>query len=100
MLWYINCAQGFHEDAARTYLATLKQNPSANHIWSYLRISLSNMDRPGVCVGRVVRNFGTVSTILRDIRFYMPSNKHTHTYALLLFYSHSQILCVLRNRGM
>lgn len=35
--------QGLHEDAARTYLATLKQNPLANHIWSYLRISLSHL---------------------------------------------------------
>ena len=37
--------QGLHEDAARTYLATLEQNPNASHIWSYLRISLSHLGR-------------------------------------------------------
>lgn len=37
--------QGLHEDAVRTYLATLKQNPTADHVWSYLRVSLSNMNR-------------------------------------------------------
>lgn len=37
--------QGLHEDAARTYLATLKQNPNADHVWSYLRISLSNLEK-------------------------------------------------------
>jgi len=35
-----------HEDAARTYLATLKQNPTADHVWSYLKVSLSHLDRP------------------------------------------------------
>ena len=34
-----------HEDASRTYLATLKQNPQAEHVWGYLRISLSNLGR-------------------------------------------------------
>ena len=29
--------QGLHEDASRMYLATLKQNPNADHVWSYLR---------------------------------------------------------------
>ena len=37
--------QGLHEDAVRTYLATLKQNPTADHVWSYLRISLSHMGK-------------------------------------------------------
>lgn len=29
----------------RTYLATLAHNPDAQHIWGYLRISLSHMQR-------------------------------------------------------
>jgi len=35
-----------HADAVQTYLATLKQNPTADHVWSYLRVSLSHLDRP------------------------------------------------------
>jgi len=37
--------QGMHEDAVRTYLTTLTHNPDANHVWSYLRISLSHLQR-------------------------------------------------------
>ncbi len=37
--------QGLHEDAIRTYLTTLNYNPEANHVWSYLRISLSHLSR-------------------------------------------------------
>lgn len=37
--------QGLHEDAVRTYLTTLTFNPEANHVWSYLRISLSHLNR-------------------------------------------------------
>lgn len=37
--------QGLHEDAVRTYLKTLAHNPDAHHIWGYLRISLSHMQR-------------------------------------------------------
>lgn len=40
--------QGMHKDAARTYLATLKQNPQAEHIWSYLRISLTHLNKPAL----------------------------------------------------
>jgi peroxin-5 len=38
--------QGLHEQAAQAYLATLARNPSADHVWNYLKISLSTMDRP------------------------------------------------------
>jgi hypothetical protein len=37
--------QGLHTDAIRTYLTTLKYNTEANHIWSYLRISLSHLGK-------------------------------------------------------
>jgi len=37
--------QGLHDEACRAYLSTLKQNPDANHVWSYLRISLSHLDK-------------------------------------------------------
>lgn len=37
--------QGLHEEAIRTYLTTLHYNPEANHVWSYLRISLSHLSR-------------------------------------------------------
>jgi peroxin-5 len=37
--------QGLFEDAARTYLATLEKNPNASHIWGYLRIALSHLNR-------------------------------------------------------
>jgi len=41
--------QGLNEDAARAYLATLAQNPHADHVWTYLRISLSQMGRSDLC---------------------------------------------------
>jgi peroxin-5 len=37
--------QGLHDQAVRTYLATLERNPNANHIWQYLRLSLSHLGR-------------------------------------------------------
>ena len=37
--------QGMHDEAVRTYLTTLTHNPDANHVWSYLRISLSHMQK-------------------------------------------------------
>eukprot|EP00475_Leptophrys_vorax_P014294 TRINITY_DN2068_c0_g1_i1.p1 TRINITY_DN2068_c0_g1~~TRINITY_DN2068_c0_g1_i1.p1 ORF type:complete len:608 (-),score=176.78 TRINITY_DN2068_c0_g1_i1:674-2497(-) len=37
--------QGLHEQAAQAYLATLARNPTADHVWNYLKISLSTMDR-------------------------------------------------------
>jgi len=37
--------QGLHEQAAAQYLRALRLNPNAEHIWSYLRISLSHMGR-------------------------------------------------------
>ena len=38
-------SQDMHQEAVIAYLATLKQNPKASHVWSYLRISLSYMKR-------------------------------------------------------
>jgi len=38
--------QGKHEDAVRTYLSVLGQNSEATHVWNYLRISLSHLNRP------------------------------------------------------
>jgi peroxin-5 len=37
--------QGMHEEAVKQYLITLTHNPNANHIWSYLRISLSHLGK-------------------------------------------------------
>jgi peroxin-5 len=37
--------QGLHDEAVKTYLLTLTHNPNANHIWSYLRISLSHLEK-------------------------------------------------------
>ena len=34
-----------YDEAARCYLAALRLNGEAKHIWSYLRISLSCMER-------------------------------------------------------
>jgi len=38
--------QGMHDEAAQAYLATLSCNPDAKHIWNYLRMSLSSLNRP------------------------------------------------------
>ena len=37
--------QGLHEDACRAYLDTLRRTPTAEHIWSYLRLSLASMNQ-------------------------------------------------------
>eukprot|EP00455_Lapot_gusevi_P026840 TRINITY_DN2831_c0_g1_i1.p1 TRINITY_DN2831_c0_g1~~TRINITY_DN2831_c0_g1_i1.p1 ORF type:complete len:694 (-),score=222.17 TRINITY_DN2831_c0_g1_i1:74-2101(-) len=37
--------QGMHDRAVVTYLGTLARNPKAEHVWSYLRLSLSHMNR-------------------------------------------------------
>jgi peroxin-5 len=34
-----------YEAAARAYLDALRLNPDASHIWSYLRIAFTVMDR-------------------------------------------------------
>ncbi|SPQ98402.1 TPR repeat [Plasmodiophora brassicae] len=38
--------QGLHREAAQTYLATLARNPAADHVWSYLSITLASMNQP------------------------------------------------------
>ena len=38
--------QEMHHQACQAYLASLARNPEANHIWNYLRISLSAQNRP------------------------------------------------------
>lgn len=40
---YANLSQ--HEEAARAYLQALHLNPEAKHIWGYLRVALTWMDR-------------------------------------------------------
>lgn len=37
--------QNMHQDAARLYVQTLVKNPHAEHIWSYLRLSLAALRR-------------------------------------------------------
>lgn len=37
--------QGLHREAAQAYLATLQRNPKAEHIWGYLRIALTSLER-------------------------------------------------------
>jgi tetratricopeptide (TPR) repeat protein len=37
--------QNMHEEASSAYLATLARNPMAEHVWSYLRLSLASMGR-------------------------------------------------------
>jgi peroxin-5 len=37
--------QNMHHEAAETYLSTLARNPKAEHVWSYLRLSLASMGR-------------------------------------------------------
>lgn len=35
-----------HQEATQTYLATLTRNPNADHVWSYLCISLAALSCP------------------------------------------------------
>ena len=48
--------QGMHEEAAQAYLTTLVRNPNAEHIWSYLRLSLASMGREDLIQATHERN--------------------------------------------
>lgn len=85
--------QGLHEDAIRTYLTTLSHNPEASHVWSYLRISLSHMQRDELVELSHVR-INTHTPLAMEVMTLAAIDRATHIDSLRSCVPHVSRCCM------